>query len=111
MLGAIFIVCVEDNTIGIFFTYFVYELAFSVTPDVAAVVFLSHLNVVRLHNESSIHVNYAAVVYGLSFSPKKEATKVDFKHSNKKNSINTYNDHDIITNNCSSKLREETNIA
>lgn len=50
-------------------TYFVYELAVSAMPDVVAVAFRFHLNVVRLHNETSIHVNYAAAVYGLFFVP------------------------------------------
>lgn len=66
-------VCVSlYNNVSIWYfhhTYFAYELAFSVMPDVVAVVFLFHLNVVRLHNETSIHVNCAAVVCGLFFEP------------------------------------------
>lgn len=46
-----------------------YELAFFGMLDVVAAVFLFHLNVVRSHNETLIHVNYAVVVYELFDAP------------------------------------------
>lgn len=55
---------------AIFIAYSVCVLAFFAMLVVVAVVFLFHLNVVRLHNEKiCFHVNYAVAVCGLFFAP------------------------------------------